>query len=87
MIGSYQDSNLRVLQALAALEEHGQTEKADENSPHDADLVRLDLKMNLILDMVGQLLAASRPRPRLCGLVPADRFDVRQRPRPRGPRR
>jgi hypothetical protein len=64
MIGSYQDRNLRVLQAMAALEEHGQTDKADENSPHHADLVRLDLKMNLILDMVGQLLAASRPRPR-----------------------
>ncbi len=64
MISSYQDRNLRILQAVAALEEHGQTEKADETSPHHADLVRLDLKMNLILDMVGQLLAASRPRPR-----------------------
>lgn len=64
MIGSFQDKNLRVLQSIAALEEHGVVEKADENSPHHADLVRLDLKMNLLLDMVGQLLAASRPRPR-----------------------
>jgi hypothetical protein len=64
MIGSYQDRNLRVLQAMAALEEHGQTEKADETSPHHADLMRLDFKMNLVLDMMGQLLAASRPRPR-----------------------
>ncbi len=64
LIGSYQDRNLRVLQALSALEEHGQLEKADENSPHHADLMRLDLKLNLVLDMVGQLLIASHPRPK-----------------------
>jgi hypothetical protein len=64
LIGSYQDRNMRVLQALSALEEHGQLEKPDENAPHHADLMRLDLKMNLILDMVGQLLVASHPRPR-----------------------
>jgi Atypical PilZ domain, cyclic di-GMP receptor len=64
LIGSYQDRNLRVLQALSALDEHAQVEKADENAPHHADLVRLDLKMNLVLDMVGQLLVASHPRPR-----------------------
>jgi hypothetical protein len=63
-IGSYQDRNLRVLQSIAALEEHGQTEKTDETSPHHADIMRLDLKMNLLLDMMGQLLTASRPRPR-----------------------
>ncbi|HEY3395084.1 MAG TPA: hypothetical protein VGK58_20435, partial [Lacipirellulaceae bacterium] len=64
IVGSYQDRNLRVLQALSALEEHGQLEKADETSPHHADLMRLDLKLNLVLDMVGQLLVASHPRPR-----------------------
>jgi hypothetical protein len=64
LIGSYQDRNLRVLQAMSALEEHGQVEKADENAPHHADLMRLDLKLNLVLDMVGQLLVASHPRPR-----------------------
>jgi len=64
LVGSYQDRNLRVLQAISALEEHGQFEKQDENAPHHADLMRLDLKMNLILDMVGQLLIASHPRPR-----------------------
>ena len=64
LIGSYQDRNLRVLHALSALEEAGLVEKADENSPHHADLVRLDLKLNLVLDMVGQLLVASHPRPR-----------------------
>ena len=46
LIGSYADRNLRVLQALAALDEHGQPEKTDESSPHAADIMRLDLKVN-----------------------------------------
>ena len=49
---------------LSALDEHGQIEKPDENSPHAADIMRLEMKMNLLLDMVGALLVASRPRPR-----------------------
>lgn len=64
MAGSFAERNLRVLQALAALDEHGQIEKGDESSPYAADIVRLDLKINLLLDMVGALLVASRPRPR-----------------------
>ena len=68
LIGSYQDRNLRVLQALSALEEAGLVEKADETSPHHADLLRLDLKLNLVLDMVGQLLVASHPRPRAAAI-------------------
>jgi hypothetical protein len=64
VMSSYTDRNLRVLQALAALDAHGQAEKADDNSPHAADIMRLDLKVNLLLDMVGALLVASRPRPR-----------------------
>ena len=68
LIGSYQDRNLRVLQALSALEEAGLVEKADETSPHHADLMRLDLKLNLVLDMVGQLLVASHPRPRAAAI-------------------
>ena len=64
VVGSFADRNLRTLQALQALEEHGPTEKPDENSPHAADIVRLDMKLNLLLDMMGQLLIASQPRPR-----------------------
>ncbi len=56
------ESNLRVLQACDALEEHGKTEKPDDESPHSADIMRLDFKLNLLLDLVGQLLAASQPR-------------------------
>ena len=52
------ERNLRVLQACDALEEHGQTEKPDDESPHSADIMRLDFKLNLLLDLAGQLLAA-----------------------------
>jgi hypothetical protein len=58
------ERNLRVLQACDALEEHGKTEKPDDESPHSADIMRLDFKLNLVLDLVGQLLAASQPRVR-----------------------
>ena len=58
------ERNLRVLQACDALEEHGQTEKSDDESPHSADLMRLDFKLNLLLDLAGQLLAQSQPRVR-----------------------
>ena len=64
LLNSYADRNLRVLQALAALEESGQGEKTEDSSPHAAEIARLDLKVNLLLDMVGQLLTASRPRPK-----------------------
>jgi hypothetical protein len=60
----FAERNLRVLQACDALEEQGRLEKADEQSPHSADILRLDLKLNLLLDVVGQLLAASQQRPR-----------------------
>lgn len=64
VLASHTDRNLRLLQAAAALEEHGQHEKPDENSPHAADIMRLEFKLNLLLDLVGQLLVANQPRPR-----------------------
>lgn len=64
LLGSFADRNLRVLQAFTALEEHGPVEKVDESSPHAADMQRIELKINLLLDMMGQLLNASQPRPR-----------------------
>ena len=60
----YAEGNLRVLQACDALEEHGKTEKPDDESPHSGDIMRLDFKLNLLLDLVGQLIAASQPRAR-----------------------
>jgi hypothetical protein len=56
------ERNVRVLQACDALEEYGQTEKGDDESPHSADLMRLDFKLNLLLDLAGQLLAQSATR-------------------------
>jgi hypothetical protein len=56
------ERNLRVLQACDALEEYGQHEKSDDESPHSADLMRLDFKLNLLLDLAGQLLAQSHTR-------------------------
>jgi len=58
------ERNLRVLQACDALEEHGKMEKSDDESPHSADIMRLDFKLNLLLDLAAQLLAASQPRGR-----------------------
>jgi len=60
----YAERNIRVLQSCDALEEHGQLDKSDDESPHSADLRRLDFKLNLLLDIAGQLVAASQPRPK-----------------------
>ncbi|HEV2702485.1 MAG TPA: PilZ domain-containing protein [Steroidobacteraceae bacterium] len=57
---SVTERNVRLLQALAAIEDHGVSEKPDESAP---DLTRLDFKINLLLDLVGQLVVANRPRP------------------------
>jgi hypothetical protein len=54
LAASYVASNVRVLQAATALQEHGQVEKVDENNPHS---------VNLLLDVVGRILAANQPRP------------------------
>jgi hypothetical protein len=63
LAASYTASNVRVLQACTALQEQGQVEKVDENNPHSADFLRIELKINLLLDVVGRILAANQPRP------------------------
>ena len=64
------EGNLKILQAAAALEEHTQPEKnkTDDHLQYHADIVRLDMKVNLLLEMVGQLLAAQQPRPELMSI-------------------
>jgi hypothetical protein len=57
------DRNVRMLQVCAILEEHGAVEKKDDSSPHAADMLRLEVKVNLLLDLVGHLMAAQLPRP------------------------
>jgi hypothetical protein len=60
----FDERNLRLLQAWDAMEEHVAPEKQQsEDPPYAAEILRLDLKVNLLLDLVGQLLAANRPRP------------------------
>ncbi|MBX5459643.1 MAG: PilZ domain-containing protein [Steroidobacteraceae bacterium] len=63
LAASYLASNVRVLQAATALQEYGSLEKLDENAPYAADFMRIELKINLLLDVVGRLLAANQPRP------------------------
>src|SRR5579862_6056483 len=62
LTAGFDDRNIRLLHAWDAMEEHGPVEKA-EDSPYAAELLRLDLKVNLLLDLVGQILVANRPRP------------------------
>ncbi len=63
VVTSFSERNLHVLQACAAIEEHGQQEKSDDTSQVASELLRLDLKVNLLLDLLGQLLVANNPRP------------------------
>ncbi len=64
LAAGFAERNLQVLQAWEAMDEHGPlVEKADENTPYAADLMRLERKINLLLDLVGQILANNRPRP------------------------
>jgi hypothetical protein len=57
------ERNVRTLQVCATIEEQGPVEKAEDKSMHSADLLRLEVKMNLVLELMGQLLAAQQPRP------------------------
>lgn len=56
---SINENNSRFLKALAALNE-GAPEAGEELPQTAAELQRLDLKLNLLLEMVGQLLAGQR---------------------------
>jgi len=62
LAAGFDERNVRLLQSWDAMEEHVAPEKPDE-SAHAAEIQRLDLKVNLLLDLVGQLLAVNRPRP------------------------
>lgn len=63
LLASFKDRNLRVLQAAAAMEESVGEKRPDDAAPHSADLQRLESKVNLLLDLVGQLVAANQGRP------------------------
>lgn len=57
------ERNVRTLQVYATIEEQGPVEKAEDKSLHSADLLRLEVKMNLVLELMGQLLSAQKVRP------------------------
>jgi hypothetical protein len=61
--GALADANVRLLQVCAVIEEQGAVDKKDDASPHSTDLLRLEVKVNLLLDLVGQVLAVQNPRP------------------------
>jgi hypothetical protein len=64
LTASFDERNLRLLQAWDAMEEHVPLEKQkSEDAPYAAEIMRLDMKINLLLDLVGQLLVSNRPRP------------------------
>ncbi len=62
-LGGWADRTLRMLQASTALEDQGNHEKLDEEAVGGAHIQRIDLKVNLLLELVGHLLAASQSRP------------------------
>jgi hypothetical protein len=62
-VTSLTERNVRILQLCAAIEEQGMAEKKDDKTPHAADLMRLEIKVNLLLELMGQLLAVQQPRP------------------------
>lgn len=62
-VAALTERNVRTLLVCATIEEQGPVEKAEEKALHSADLQRLEVKMNLVLELMGQLLAAQQSRP------------------------
>jgi hypothetical protein len=60
----YDEPNLRLLQACAALDEQPATrDKLDDGSPIAAEMARLDFKLTLLLDLVMHLASRDLHRP------------------------
>ena len=65
---SWAEKNFRLLQACAALDESSHGDGQDESTPHALDLQRIDLKLNMLLDLLGLLVASNQARPAPCAL-------------------
>lgn len=63
-VAALTERNVRTLQVCATIEEQGPVEKSEDKALNSADLLRLEVKMNLVLELMGQLLAAQQQRPR-----------------------
>lgn len=59
----YNDDNLRVLAAVAVLDETRGPTVSDEASAIDAEIGRLNQKLNLVIDLLGFLLAQQAATP------------------------
>jgi hypothetical protein len=61
----FDESNLRLLQACATLEEQPilSRDKSDDGTPLAADLARLDFKLTLLLDLVVHIASRDLRRP------------------------
>ncbi len=58
------DDNLRVLAAVALLDEQrGPASASDDSSPLDAEIARLNQKLNLLIDLMGFLVNQQAPAP------------------------
>ena len=63
LLSAMAERNVKVMQAQAALDEAGPVERPDDASPNAGDFQRLELKLNLVLELLGQIVAAGVPRP------------------------
>ncbi|MFM1887018.1 MAG: hypothetical protein RL026_2175 [Pseudomonadota bacterium] len=59
------ERNLKALHAFTALEELGAADKHEDKAGCAGDIIRLEMKINIALELLGQLLVASKPRPTL----------------------
>lgn len=57
------EQNLKVLQVCAVAESQLSADIVDEKNPSAADLHRIEVKLNMVLEVLGQLMAAADPRP------------------------
>jgi len=55
------DSNLLLLQACVAVEERPARDKSEEAGPLFAELARMELKLNLVLQMLGDIVRRGHP--------------------------
>ncbi len=62
-IPAIHQSNELLLRCLTAFDESRLEAIDEDHGPLAHDIARLDFKLNLLLDMVGQLLRAQRPAP------------------------
>ena len=59
----FAERNLKVLQVCAAAESQATVDAFDEKNPYAADLHRLEVQVNMVLEVLGQLMVASDARP------------------------